>query len=249
MRPLTSRRIAQEQPGLYKTHDCNLVQPGAREPAIPADAIDRVVYVIRDPRDVAISAAHHFGWSLATSVDRTADASFRLGRSSTRLNVNVEQWVSSWSAHVESWLDAGDLHLMPLRYEDLLAGPVECFTSSAGSSVSTTPDRRWKSAASAHWPSRRPAPAFASFTVPPPRRFSARGAPAAGAEAGGASRRDTGKAHSAPRPSLSAGRDCGLPVAALDAADEPTSCERAAEGADPVPPPDRPQGADLPAQG
>jgi aryl sulfotransferase len=128
VRPLTSRRIAQEQPGLYKTHDCNLVQPGAREPAIPADAIDRVVYVIRDPRDVAISAAHHFGWSLATSVDRMADASFRLGRSSTRLNVNVEQWVSSWSAHVESWLDAGDLHLLPLRYEDMLAGPVECFT-------------------------------------------------------------------------------------------------------------------------
>ncbi|SCW45272.1 sulfotransferase domain-containing protein [Ancylobacter rudongensis] len=128
LRPLTSRRIAQEQPGLYKTHDSNLVPPGAGEPAIPADAIDRAVYIVRDPRDVAISAAHHFGWSLAVSVDRMADASFRLGHSSTRLNVNVEQWVSSWSAHVESWLDAGDLHLLPLRYEDLLADPLEGFT-------------------------------------------------------------------------------------------------------------------------
>ncbi|MDQ0346151.1 sulfotransferase domain-containing protein [Ancylobacter vacuolatus] len=128
LRPLTSRRIAQLQPGLYKTHDSNLVPLGAREPAIPADAIDRLVYIVRDPRDVAISMAHHFGWTPEDSVNQMADTTFRMGRSSTRLNMNVEQWVSSWSAHVESWLDAADLHLLPLRYEDLLADPLERFT-------------------------------------------------------------------------------------------------------------------------
>ncbi|WP_018390734.1 sulfotransferase domain-containing protein [Ancylobacter sp. FA202] len=128
LRPLSSRRIARQQPGLYKTHDSNLVPPGAREPAIPADAIDRVVYIVRDPRDVAISMAHHFGWSLAASVDRMGDTAFCIGLSSPGLNMNIEQWVSSWSAHVESWLDAGDLHLLPLRYEDLLADPPGHFT-------------------------------------------------------------------------------------------------------------------------
>ncbi|MDQ0301115.1 sulfotransferase domain-containing protein [Ancylobacter polymorphus] len=128
LRPLTSRRVAHDQPDFYKTHDCNFVPPGAREPAIPADAINRVVYIVRDPRDVAISLAHHFGWSVAASVERMADSAFRMGRSSPCLNMNVEQWVSSWSAHVESWLDAAGLRLLPLRYEDLLADPLQRFT-------------------------------------------------------------------------------------------------------------------------
>ncbi|TCK28077.1 sulfotransferase domain-containing protein [Ancylobacter aquaticus] len=128
LRPLTSRRIAREQPGFYKTHDSNLVPPGAREPAIPPDAIDRVVCIVRDPRDVAVSAAAHFGWSLDDSVDRMADTAFCIGHSPRRLNANVEQWISSWSAHVESWLDAGGVQLLMLRYEDLLADPLESFT-------------------------------------------------------------------------------------------------------------------------
>lgn len=128
LRPLTSRRIAHDQPGFYKAHDCNLAPPGAGEPATPADALHRVVYIVRDPRDVAISLAHHFGWPIAAAVDRMADSTFRIGCSSPRLNTNVEQWVSSWSAHVESWLDAAGLRLLPLRYEDLLADPLRRFT-------------------------------------------------------------------------------------------------------------------------
>lgn len=128
VRPVTSRRIARAQPGLYKTHDSNLVPPGAHEPAVPADAIDRVVCIVRDPRDVAVSLAHHFGWSLGASVDRMVDPAFTLGRSGSYLNANVEQWVSSWSAHAASWLDAIDIGLLPLRYEDMAAEPLESFT-------------------------------------------------------------------------------------------------------------------------
>ncbi|WP_428030267.1 sulfotransferase domain-containing protein [Ancylobacter sp.] len=128
IRPWTSRRIAETHPGIYKTHDSHLVPPGAREPAIPPDAIDRAVYLIRDPRDVAVSLAHHLGRSLSEGVDMVSDAQFRMGRSRSHLNVNVEHWLSSWSAHVESWLNAADVRLLRLRYEDMLAEPLESFT-------------------------------------------------------------------------------------------------------------------------
>lgn len=127
LRPVTSRRIAEAQPGIYKTHDANLSPPGAREPAIPADAIDRVVYIVRDPRDVAVSLAHHFGCSPGESTGIMADARLTLGRSQRLLNANVAHFVSSWSAHVESWLDAADLRLLVLRYEDMLAEPFAVF--------------------------------------------------------------------------------------------------------------------------
>lgn len=127
LRPATSRSIALARPGFYKTHDSHLVPPGACEPAIPAETTDRVVYIVRDPRDVAVSLAHHFGDTLGDSVARMADPAFVLGRSGAGPNANVEQWVSSWGAHVESWLDAPGLQLLPLRYEDLLAAPPEAF--------------------------------------------------------------------------------------------------------------------------
>ncbi|WP_371345960.1 sulfotransferase domain-containing protein [Ancylobacter sp. IITR112] len=127
LRPLTSRCIARDRPGLYKTHDSHLVPPGAREPAVPADVIDRVVYIVRDPRDVAVSAAHHFGQPLATSVANIADPTRILGRSETGLNDNVEHFVSSWSAHAASWIDAEAVNRLVLRYEDLVAQPDQGF--------------------------------------------------------------------------------------------------------------------------
>ncbi len=127
LRPHVSRRIAAARPGLFKVHDANLPPPGADEPAIPADSIDRVVYVVRDPRDVALSAAHHFGQPVEAVVADLGNPGHMIGRSTTGLNSNVEQWLSSWSRHVESWLDAPGLRRLCLRYEDLTARPEASF--------------------------------------------------------------------------------------------------------------------------
>ncbi|MBS7538157.1 sulfotransferase domain-containing protein [Ancylobacter lacus] len=127
LRPYVSRRIAAARPGLYKVHDANLAPPGAAEPAIPAETIDRVVYVVRDPRDVALSAAHHFGQTVEAVVADLGDEAHMIGRSAAGLNANVEQWLSSWSRHVESWLDAPGLRRLCVRYEDLTARPEETF--------------------------------------------------------------------------------------------------------------------------
>ena len=81
------------------------------------------VYVVRNPLDVAISVAHHFGTDLDTSIER-------LGSDQTgTLNdaLFVGQVLGSWSTHVASWADQAGERLLVLRYEDLLEKPAKTF--------------------------------------------------------------------------------------------------------------------------
>lgn len=131
IRPYASRRAAAAGAGVVKVHDANLVPPGGREPPIPADAIDRVIYIVRDPRDVAVSSAHHFGKTAEAIVAEMNDPEFAIGRSQGHLNRNVDQYISTWSRHVESWLDADGLRVHRVRYEDMVAAPEPTFAAAA----------------------------------------------------------------------------------------------------------------------
>jgi len=127
LRPFVSRRVARELPGIYKVHDCNIVPAGASEPAIPADAIDRVIYIVRDPRDVAVSAAHHFGRSIDQIVEEMEDSAHALGKSDSRLQSLVGQYVGDWSRHVTGWIDAIGVSVRLVRYEDMQRQPDQEF--------------------------------------------------------------------------------------------------------------------------
>jgi len=89
------------------------------EPLFPPALTLRTVYLVRDPRDVALSLAHHGGRDLDRTIARMADPAATFGSSGRR---QLRQIVSTWSSHVESWLRHGP-ELLLLRYEDMLADP------------------------------------------------------------------------------------------------------------------------------
>jgi hypothetical protein len=102
LRPRLARDLAaMEDVPVLKVHDAFLAPPGAAEPAFPADAIDRVVYVVRDPRDVAVSSVDHFDRPLKEMVARMADETYSIGRSERRPNNGVEQFLCR--SGVEMW--------------------------------------------------------------------------------------------------------------------------------------------------
>lgn len=82
-----------------------------------------VAYVVRDPRAVAVSWAHH--------LDVPQEEAVRLMRDRPPMTHFGSPWLSgesgyrlgTWSEHVESWLDQRDLPVEVVRYEDLLADP------------------------------------------------------------------------------------------------------------------------------
>ena len=81
------------------------------------------IYIIRDPRDVLDSYAHHYKLNPEQAVDHLLDTEAYIQNPRT----NFSEILSSWGRHVTSW---EQLHARPrlvLRYEDLLRGPDKCF--------------------------------------------------------------------------------------------------------------------------
>jgi hypothetical protein len=105
----------------------------------------RVIYVLRDPRDIAVSGAHHFDFDRYPRLTRLfsllpkgrklyrhtlhrwlAPESYRMEKMTDALlhgSVEVHNWCRvSWSAHRRPYEASG---VPVIRYEDLLAAPRE----------------------------------------------------------------------------------------------------------------------------
>ena len=97
------------------------------EPLFPAEVTAGVVYIIRNPLDLAMSCAHHWGCDIAQAVEKMGDPDQALARSLGGLSDQLRQRLGSWSGHVRSWLDASGLPTHIVRYEDLRRDPEAIF--------------------------------------------------------------------------------------------------------------------------
>jgi len=109
--------LAQSSPDtvMVKTH-CYLGEY-CGYPQISMKYTSGTIYIIRNPLDVCISMAPHFGIGIDEAIDWMADSSFDGGGGEEE----VPYHISSWSTHVSSWTATGAsaaLHIV--RYEDML---------------------------------------------------------------------------------------------------------------------------------
>lgn len=108
-------RICKARPGttFVKTHSARGSYKGHE--MIPAAISAGAVYVVRDPRDVAVSLARH----LNVPIDK-AIRTMNTRHTSLIGDGGLIQYASDWSAHVGSWAGEGTLMV---RHEDLVADP------------------------------------------------------------------------------------------------------------------------------
>ena len=119
LRPAALRAHAAAAAGgrqFCRVHDA-LHDTAAGEPLFPADVSAGAVYLVRNPLDVAVSLAFHFGGEdFSEAVTRMNDRRFVLGSGWELLRRRL----LDWSGHVESWRSA-PFPVLVVRYEDLLA--------------------------------------------------------------------------------------------------------------------------------
>lgn len=108
-------KLANTRDICVKTHNAKATVDGVA--LIPPILSAGAIYLIRDPRDVAISSAAHFEIDIDTSIKNLADDN-RAGKSPFQLH----HMFMSWSAHIVSWtLKNTDVPVLIVRYEDLIA--------------------------------------------------------------------------------------------------------------------------------
>lgn len=120
LRPEVYRCMAGESPDtLYmKVHDA-WGRTDRGEALFPEDVTVGVVYIMRNPLDMAKSCAHHWGLDMYKAVENMCDPEFAIARSIGGLSDQLRQRMLSWSGHVRSWLDESGLPVHIVRYEDL----------------------------------------------------------------------------------------------------------------------------------
>lgn len=128
LRPVAYRRLAQElgETSYLKVHDAWRTGP-TREPLFPADVTAGVIYIVRNPLDVAVSAASHWGVTVAQAVLNLCNPALALARSLHGLDDQLPQQLLSWGEHVRSWVELSGLPVHVVRYEDLQQTPVATF--------------------------------------------------------------------------------------------------------------------------
>ncbi|MCB8875944.1 sulfotransferase domain-containing protein [Acidisoma silvae] len=125
MRPRVHQAIADAQPGLafVKTHNAQLVVDGVQ--LITKAVTGGAIYILRDPRDVAISFSRHLGLSLDRTIAFMNDPQAATGGTDSTVYVRL----ATWSGHVHFWTRQPHPTLHVLRYEDLIADPAGAFAS------------------------------------------------------------------------------------------------------------------------
>jgi len=89
----------------------------------------RVVYLVRDPRDVAISLAHHNNTTVDQAIKLVNAPHGALCAGPKGLAPQLRQKLLGWSGHAASWIDQTDLPMIFLRYEDSRADPMRNFSA------------------------------------------------------------------------------------------------------------------------
>ncbi len=123
MRPLVHRDLTGLDSTLVfvKTHNARLTVAGVPliTPAVTAGAL----YLVRDPRDVAVSYSRHLGRSIDDTIAFMANPEAATGGTDAK----VYERLGTWSDHVRSWTSPPNPRVRVVRYETLLETPESTF--------------------------------------------------------------------------------------------------------------------------
>lgn len=122
LRPLADAAFdaaLEEDVRFRKIHDGLHSGPGGA-PIVPVEATRGAIYIVRDPREVAVSFAHHMGTDVERAVKTLGRTTASEG-SAKFLHSQFPQALGTWSEHVCGWLDHDLFDVLLVRYEDLHA--------------------------------------------------------------------------------------------------------------------------------
>ena len=133
LRPSVYRRISEQHaqlsddPLFIKIHDIPTLSKANKLDLIPRNCTRAIIYVVRNPLDVAVSFAHHFELSIDESIRALNDDNHRIGNSTHGLSTQLQQVLTSWSGHYKSWVENQKNPVLVIRFEDMHENPYDTF--------------------------------------------------------------------------------------------------------------------------
>ena len=125
LRPAVLRAIVANKAdiNLVKTHNQNRVLKGLD--LIPASYTRLALYIVRNPLDLVLSYANHYGVAIGVAAQAIGARSNRVYPSAR----SAAHYIGSWSDHVSGWTKTRDFPVCTLRYEDMISDPRKTFAT------------------------------------------------------------------------------------------------------------------------
>jgi len=129
LRPLVYRELSNttKETLFLKVHDAWTMNT-EESPLFPSSLTKAVVYIMRNPLDVAVSFAKHNGIAKMESLKRLDNPKMSLSGNPEKITNQCRQRLLTWSDHVKSWMDWSKLPVYLVTYEDMLRQPEDCFS-------------------------------------------------------------------------------------------------------------------------
>jgi aryl sulfotransferase len=109
-----------KEPGPVKMHDA-WFHTAAGRALFDTHHTYAAIYILRDPRDVAISWARFMDRTIDWTIRYMANPVAMIRGGPRQLTTSVPQFLGHWSAHVTGWVDESGLDPLVIRYEDMHA--------------------------------------------------------------------------------------------------------------------------------
>ena len=106
---------------IFKTHAANLMWKNYKY--TDENRTLGVIYLVRDPRDIAVSYAHHFDQDIDTIINQMV----RIDAITQNPGKTIGIPLSSWNVHIKSW-EMLNVPKFFIRYEDLIKEPKKIFS-------------------------------------------------------------------------------------------------------------------------
>jgi hypothetical protein len=121
IRPKIYNRISEESDKLIflKVHEV-WRRNANNEDIFPRNITKGVIYILRNPLDIAVSLKFHNNVSIKEAIKFLNSKESELCKKNGKLYTQFYQKISSWSSHVTSWIDLSGLKIHIVRYEDML---------------------------------------------------------------------------------------------------------------------------------
>ncbi len=106
---------------MVKTH--NAIATRDDIATITPEVTEGAIYLVRNPLDIVLSYGDHYGLDLDSAIEAMASPENHVTTSAAA----VVQYLGDWSGHVRGWTRVSGLNRHVVRYEDLLASPLDGF--------------------------------------------------------------------------------------------------------------------------
>lgn len=105
-----------------KIHDSFQEKYGTM-PFLPFNQSKAVIYLVRNPFDLAVSFSRHLGVNIQKTISIMNNENYRLSIPTKKYLTQMPQLLNTWSNHVQGWLEQNKIPLLWIKYEQLIAQP------------------------------------------------------------------------------------------------------------------------------